>query len=145
MGCQPENGEMELPNWDGDLFAKIGRVDNMYPVKFNVIPPRAALAAWTMEGGEEETTHELVGRLGKVAMVAMVAMVKGADVMKATLVTWYRWLGHPSIKTVAELVITVQRACKLLTCERRSPALTYVRRVLQQRRRTSRTGKDENV
>ena len=96
-----KNGEMELRNLDGDLFAEIGKVNNMYPVKFNVIPPRAALAAWTMEGGEEETTHELVGRLGKVTMVAM---VKGADGKKATLITWHRWLGHPSFKTVVALV-----------------------------------------
>src|ERR1700750_3058504 len=91
VGCLLKNGGMELQDQDGDLFANISKVNNVYPAKFNVIPPRAALAAWTMEGGEVETTHdELVGCLVKVAMVAM---AKGANSMKATLMTWHCWLG----------------------------------------------------
>jgi len=60
-----------------------------------VIPPKAGFVAWTTEG--EDPTHELlVERLGKVAMVAT---AKGADGMRATLVTWHQRLGHPSFKT----------------------------------------------
>ena len=66
-----KNGGMELRYQDGDLFANISKVNNVYLAKFSVIPPRAALAAWTMEGGEVETTHdEFVGCLATVAMVA---------------------------------------------------------------------------
>ena len=39
-------------------------------------------------------------RLGKVAVVAT---AKGADSMRATLMTRHRWLGHPSFKTVVAL------------------------------------------
>ena len=68
-----KKGGMELRYQDGDLFANISEVNNVYLAKFNVIPPRATLAAWMMEGGEVETTHdEFVGCLMKVAMVAMV-------------------------------------------------------------------------
>ena len=66
-----KNGGMEVWDQDGDLFANISKVNNVNPAKFDVIPPRAALAAWMMEGGEVETTHnEFNGHLAKVAMVA---------------------------------------------------------------------------
>ena len=39
------DGGMELRIWDGDLFAKVAKVNNVYPVGLNVIPLRTALAA----------------------------------------------------------------------------------------------------
>jgi len=36
---------MELRDRDGDLFANIAKANNVYPVKFNVIPPKAGFAA----------------------------------------------------------------------------------------------------
>jgi hypothetical protein len=65
-----------------------------------VIPPIAGFAAWTTDGEDAKPTHELVGRLEKVAMVAT---AKGADCMRAKLLTWHRRLGHPSFKTVVAL------------------------------------------
>ena len=60
---------MELRDLDGDLFAKIAKANNGYPVELNVIPQKAGFAAWMTEG--EDPTHEgLVEHLGKVAMVA---------------------------------------------------------------------------
>ena len=41
---------MELQDWDVDLFANIANVNNVYPVKRNVIPQKAGFAAWTTEG-----------------------------------------------------------------------------------------------
>jgi len=75
---------MELRDRDGDLFANIARANNVYPVKLNVIPPKAGFTAWTTEG-EDPTREELVKRPGKVAMVAT---ANGADGMRATLMTW---------------------------------------------------------
>ena len=95
---------MELRNRDGDLFANVAKV-NVYPVGLNVIPPRTALAACTTDGDDTEPTHdELVEPLDKVAMVAaMVTTAKGADGIRATLLTWHRRLDHPSFKTVVAL------------------------------------------
>ena len=50
-----------------------------------------------MHDDTEPTHDELVERLDKVAMV------KGADGIRATLLTWNRRLGHPSFKTVVAL------------------------------------------
>ena len=92
---------MELRDRDGDLFTHIAVVNDVYPVRLTVIPPNAALAAWTIKGDEEVPTHEeLVERLEKVAMVAT---AKGADGTRATLMTWHQRLGHPSFKTVIAL------------------------------------------
>ena len=60
---------MELQDWDGELFANVAKANNVYPVKRNVILPKAGFAAWTTEG-EDPTHEELVERLGKVAKVA---------------------------------------------------------------------------
>ena len=65
------DGRMELRNRDGDLFANVARVNNVYPVGLNVIPLRTALAACTTDGDDAEPTlDELVERPDKVAMVA---------------------------------------------------------------------------
>jgi len=77
---------MELHNGDGDLFTNIEKVNNVYPVRLTVIPPRVGLATWTMEGEEEPTHEKLVEHLGTVAMVAT---AKGADGIRATLMTWH--------------------------------------------------------
>jgi transposase InsO family protein len=95
------DGGMELCDRDGDLVANVAKVNNVYPVGLTVIPPMAGFAAWTTGSEDAEQTHEdLVGRLVKVAMVAT---AKGADGMRATLMTWHRRLGHPSFKTVVAL------------------------------------------
>jgi len=47
--------------------------------------PKAGATAWTTEG-EDPPYEELVERLGKVAMVAT---AKGADGMRAMLITWH--------------------------------------------------------
>ena len=61
--CLCDDG-MELRNRDGDLFAHVEKVNNVYLVGFNVISPRTALAACTMDSDDPEPTHdELVERL----------------------------------------------------------------------------------
>ena len=76
---------MELRNQDGNLFANVEKVDNVYLVGLNVISPRTALAACKMVGDDAEPTQdELVERLDKVAMVAT---TKRADGIRATLLT----------------------------------------------------------
>jgi len=61
------DGTMEPRDRDGDLSAKITKARNDYPVKLNVILPKAGFTAWTTEG-EDPTHDELVERLrlGKV-------------------------------------------------------------------------------
>jgi len=55
---------MDLWDWDGDLSANIVKADSVYPVKLNVVPPKAGFAAWTIEG-EDPTHEELDGGHGK--------------------------------------------------------------------------------
>jgi hypothetical protein len=75
------DGGMELQNRDGDLFANIERVNNVYPMALRVVPPKAGLAAWTRGcGGADPTHEELVDRLQKVALAAT---AKGGDGMEA--------------------------------------------------------------
>jgi hypothetical protein len=95
------NGGMELQNRDGDLFANINRVNNVYPMALKVVPPKAGLAVQTNIGEGADLTHkELVDCLQKVVLAAT---VKGGDRMEATLVTWHRHLGHATFKTILEL------------------------------------------
>ena len=92
------DGGMELTDRDGELFATIEMVNNVFPIKFNIIRPRPVLAAWTMAVNGTGPTHdELVERLGNVAMIAS---ARGAEGEKASLLTWHRRLGHSSFKTV---------------------------------------------
>ena len=56
------DGGMELRDRDGDLFADVEKVNNVYPVRLTVIPSRAGMAAWTTEGEEDEATHEELAR-----------------------------------------------------------------------------------
>jgi len=92
------DGGMELTDRDGGLFATVETVNNVFPIKLNVIRSTPALATWTMEVSGTGPTHdELVERLGSVAMVAS---ARGAEGGKATLLTWHRRLGHSSFKTV---------------------------------------------
>ena len=113
---------MELRNRDWDLFANV-------TVGLNVIPPRTGLAACRTDGDDTEPTHdELVERLDKVAMV------KGADGIRATLLTWHRRLGHPSFKTVVALaesgtngMVTTdlpEKICVRCMCRSESSTLT---------------------
>jgi len=39
---------MELRDRDGDLLANIAKANNVYPVRLNVIPPKAGFAACTL-------------------------------------------------------------------------------------------------
>jgi len=83
---------------DGEWFTAIEMVNNIFPIKFNIIHPRPALAAWTMEVSRTGQTHdELVECLGNVAMIAS---ARGTEGKKATLLTWHWQLGHLSFKTV---------------------------------------------
>ena len=81
------------------------------------------------DGDDTEPTHdELVERLDKVAMV------KGADGIRATLLTWHRRLGHPSFKTVVALaesgtngMVTTdlpEKICVRCMCRSESSTLT---------------------
>ena len=53
-----------------------------------------------MDDHREPTYPELVECLLKVAMTVM---ARGGNRMEAMLMTWHRWLGHPSFKTVVAL------------------------------------------
>ena len=68
------DGGMELRNRDGDLFANVAKVNNVYPVGLNVIPLRTALAACMTDGDNAEPTHDELVDKG-----AMVATEKGAN------------------------------------------------------------------
>jgi len=128
---------MELRDRDGDLFTHIAVVNDVYPVRLTVIPPNAALAAWTIEGDEEVLTHEeLVEHLEKVAMVTT---AKGADDTRAMLMTWDRRLGHLSFKTVVALAKNGAKGIQ--TYRRQCPVLMHVLHALQQKRSTSRIRK----
>jgi hypothetical protein len=94
------DGQMELWNVAG-LFAEVIQVNDVFPAKFEIIPPDAVVAAWTTNGDMDKTTHdELVGHLENVAMVAT---ARGPDGAKASLLTWHRRLGHPMCKMVMAL------------------------------------------
>ena len=81
------DGGMELRNRDGDLFANVAKVNNVYPVGLNVIPLRTALAACMTDGDDAEPTHDEL--VDKVAMVAT-AREPTAYGIRATLLTWDR-------------------------------------------------------
>lgn len=88
---------MELRDRDGHVFANTTRVNHVYPIGLLVIPTKAALAAWMTEGDDEEPTYgKIVERLEEVTLVDT---AKGADGMRATLMTSHRCLGHSSFKT----------------------------------------------
>ena len=72
------DGGMELRNRDGDLFANIAKVNNVYPVGLDVIPLRVALAACMTDGDDAEPTHDEL--VDKVAMVANGIRDKGDTV-----------------------------------------------------------------
>jgi len=60
---------MEPCDQDRGMFTHIVVVNDVYPVRLTMIPPNAALAAWTIKGDSKGPTHkELVERLEKVAM-----------------------------------------------------------------------------
>jgi hypothetical protein len=48
---------MELHNQSGDLFTRVDKVNNVYPAKLEVVPPRAGLAAWTAKDDDDKATH----------------------------------------------------------------------------------------
>jgi len=99
----------------------IAVVNGVYLVKLTVIPPNAALAAWTIEGDDEVSTHkELVECLEKVAMVTM---AKGADGTRATLMTWHWHLGHPSFKTVVALAKSGTKGMEIMDLPKTVPSL----------------------
>ena len=79
------DGGMEPRNRDGDLFANVEKVNNVYLVGLNVISPRASSATCTMDGDDGELTHnELIERPSKVMMVAT---AKRTGSIRVTLLT----------------------------------------------------------
>jgi len=92
---------MELRDRNGDLFDDIAKANKVYPAELGSVASGAGLAGWTTDSREGESTYqELLECLGKVAMTAT---VRGGSGPKASLLTWYRWLGHLSFTTIMEL------------------------------------------
>ena len=55
------NDAMELWDQNGDLFVNVEMTNHVYPIRLNVIPPKAALAAWITGDDNTKPTHgELV-------------------------------------------------------------------------------------
>ena len=79
---------MELNDLDGDLFANIAMANNVYLVRLNVIPPKAAPAAWTI-GGSGPTHGELVERLGKVVVSAHIIYAFSRSISRFPLVGFF--------------------------------------------------------
>ena len=89
---------MEVRGREGDVFATVRRVNNVYPMEFKVMTPR--LAAWIHKRQADGTTHqELVECLEGVDMTATAEGGTGAE---AALMTWYRRSGHPPFKMSTE-------------------------------------------
>jgi len=65
-------------NQDGDKFADVEMVNDVYSMTLDLIPPKAALAAWASVVAEP-THEELIECLGTVALVATAV---GADGMR---------------------------------------------------------------
>ena len=80
-------------------------------------------------------------RLGKVVVVAT---AKCADSMRATLMTWHRWLGHPSFNTVVASAESGAGGMVIADLPKMIPGLGGVH-VSQINRYTSRTRKGEIV
>ena len=84
-GISLQEGRMELQGQEGDMFASVEKVNNVYPMEASVIPPWSVLAAWTDEDKQVEMTHdELIQHL---EMVALAAMARGGNGMAASLMT----------------------------------------------------------
>jgi len=86
--------------------------------------------------GEDPTHGELVERLGKVAVVATAI---GADSTRAKLMTWHRWLNHPSFNTVVALAESGADGMVIADLPKK------IAHVLQRNRYTSRTRKGEII
>ena len=81
---------MELWDTRRDLFAVVGRVNNVYPIKLTVVLPDSGFVAWMKEEGHEDLTdQDIVKRLDDVALVATVKGGKGSGVSFMTcIVAW---------------------------------------------------------
>ena len=100
-GVSLREGRMELRGQEGDMFASVEKVNNVYLMEASVIPPRSMLAAWTDEDKQVEMTHnELIQHLETVVLAAM---SRGGNGMAASLMTWHQCLGHTLFKTVVAL------------------------------------------
>jgi hypothetical protein len=96
------DGGMELKDRSGELFAVMKKTNNVYPVKLMVLMPSHGLAAWMGEEACMEPTYQdIIQRLDGVSMLMTAKGGKGSD---TSLLTWHRRLGHPSFKTVVDLV-----------------------------------------
>jgi len=93
------DGTIELRDRDWEHVCRYCEGEQCLSGEAQCDSPKAGFAAWTTEG-EDPTHEELLERLGKVAVVVT---AKGADGMRATLMTWHRRLGHPSFKTMTAL------------------------------------------
>ena len=77
---------MELRGQEGDVFATVRRVNNIYPMEFKVMTLR--LAAWIHKRHVHRTTHqELIECLEGVDMTATAEGGKGTE---AVLMAWYQ-------------------------------------------------------
>ena len=112
---------MELRDRNGDLFADIAKANKVYPVELRSVASGAELAGWTTDSREGESTYqERLERLGKDVMTATVG---GGSRPKASLLTWHRWLGHLSFKTIMELAQGGARGMKITDVLVRNPGL----------------------
>ncbi len=73
-----KDGGMELRGREGDVFAIVKKVNNVYPIELKVMTPR--LAAWMDNSGCTDPTHqELVECLEVVVMPATAKGGKGTE------------------------------------------------------------------
>jgi len=97
-----KDGAMEL--WDrlGDLFAVISKSNNVYLVKLTIVTPDSGFAAWLgKEVGTDQSPEDVVKHINDYALLTTAKGVHSSD---TSLLTWHCRLGHPSFKTVVELL-----------------------------------------
>lgn len=76
-----KDGEMELWDTHRDLFAIVGRVNNVYPIKLTIMLLDSGFAAWMKEEGNEDPTHQdIVKHLDNVTLVTTAKGGKGSGV-----------------------------------------------------------------
>lgn len=120
-GVRFEDGCMVLKDRDGELFAIVSKVNNVYPVELSVVALSAELAAWTDDRMRAEPTHlEVMERLDGIAMQAT---ARGGEGSAASLMTWDHQLGHPSFKTIVDLANSGVSGMTITDVPTKSPAL----------------------
>jgi hypothetical protein len=97
-----KDGGMKLCDQDGDVFAVVSKINNVKLMELSVMTLSARIVAWIDNGVQGEPTHQDI--IGCLNSFVMAATARGGKGSVATLMTWHHWLGHPSFKTVIELV-----------------------------------------